>query len=134
MATSSSLPELRAAAVVTNAYVGCTAIKPLIMNQATIELWVSGVAENIVLSIKPQWSVDGTNWVDEPVNTGAASGTEMQYTRYSKVFLSSLNSTGIIFAETFNRWGVYNQFRLAVKGASASTTALLQIIGSQNQF
>ncbi len=117
----------RAAAVVTTGYVTSSAIT-CDDHQITLEVRVSGTPEAVTCSLKPQWSTDNVNWVDEPVSiTGTATATEQPYTRLSKRFDFSLNASGIVFSETFNRWGNNRYFRVTLKGGSATTTALVEV-------
>lgn len=121
------MTEKRAAALLTTSYVACSATI-CDDQQLTVEVFVSGTGEAITCSLVPQWSTDNTNWFDEPVNiAGVATATEQPYTRLIKRFDFSVSTTGGVFTETFDRWGRNRYFRVKVKGASATTTALVQI-------
>lgn len=124
---TSGMIEKRAASVLTTGYVASDSIV-CEDHQITVEVVVSGTPEAVTASLKPQWSTDGVTWYDEPVNVaGTAGGGEQPYTRLSKRFDFSVNSSGGVYTETFNRWGNDRYFRVAIKGGSATTTALVQI-------
>jgi hypothetical protein len=131
---SQAMTEKRAAAILSTSYIASSSTT-CDDDQITVEVNVSGTGEAVIASLKPQWSSDGTNWVDEPVNVmGTASATEQPYTRLSKVFQFSVSATGLAFSETFNRWGNNRYFRIVIKGASATTTALVQVQTDTSKF
>lgn len=134
---SSCFAEMRDAAVLTGAYVASDPVNTEHVQQVTVEVYVSGTPEALTCRLVPQWSVDGTNWVSEPVNvSGTASATEQPYTRLDKRFDFSINSSGLVFGETFTRWGAFKWFRVEVMEStgSGSTTALVQIKGATAKF
>jgi len=132
---ASSMSVKRTAATITTSYVATTQIECADDHQVTCEVTVSGTPEAITASLVPQWSTDGTNWIDEPVNVaGTATATEQPYTRLSKRFDFSINSSGLVFTETFTRWGSNRYFRIKIKGGSASTTALVAVSLGTSKF
>ena len=113
---------IRAAAVLTNAYVGSTTVDMASAESVVVRALVT-VTNAETISMKPQWSIDDSAWSDESVLTNATiSGTEIQYGPSSRVIqidASAANS----YIERFNRLARY--FRIAVK--SNGTTARLSL-------
>ncbi len=125
--------EKRAASALTTGYVACTETAGD-DHQYTVEVIVSGTGESVTASLIPQWSPDNSTWYDEPVNIAGSVTTEAPYTRVPKVFQFSVSATGGAFTETFTRWGNHRYFRVKIKGASATTTALVQIKVGTSKF
>lgn len=113
---------IRAAAVMTNAYVGSTAVDMVSASSVVIRALVTVTASETI-SMKSQWSIDGTLWSDESALVlGTATSTEQPYTYLSRVIqidASAANS----YIERYNRMARY--FRVAVK--STGTTAKLSL-------
>lgn len=77
--------------------------------------------------VKPQWSIDGTNWWDEPVLTmGTTSSGETPFTISSRVYQIDMSSTNNSYVDRTRRLSRY--FRMAIASTNATTSATLQII------
>lgn len=125
---------IRSSAVVTTSYVASATVTNEDA-QVTIEVYQTGTAENHTLSLIPQHSIDGVNFIDEPVNAlGTIASTEQPVTRTSKRFDFSCNATNLVFTEAFAQWGGCRFFRVKLKDAGAGTTnATIQILATTSK-
>lgn len=91
-------------------------------NSLTVRVAVD-TAESVTASLKPQWSIDGTTWVDEQqLVAGTVAAGEAPYTISSKRVDVDLSSTSNAYMERYNRLATY--FRVAYKSSGVTTGAI----------
>ena len=124
---------LNAVVVSTGTYTNCSALDLLNYNSVTLVYKVALQEAGKVATVKPRWSIDGTNFYDEPVEVNAATaGTDALGTLLRTVALAgrvvslALDTTGQGKIERFNRLARY--FTVAYAGnATAGTGAKLTL-------
>lgn len=127
---SGAATSIRADAIVTNAYVGSTTVDLMSYTSVTIYAVVT-MTQATTISLKFQWSHDGSNWFDETVEVaGSPSGSELAYTPYSRVETISLATAGNIWCGRSNRLGRY--FRCAIKSGAETTGTIALLIHKQS--
>lgn len=123
----------KAAAIPAASYAYGTPVDLLSYDSALIYYTVVLGESAKTATIKWQWSLDGTNWGDEPVDVaGTASGTVQPFTAYSRETTISMATTGYIYPVRVHRMGAYLRAGFASASSPATGTISIQIIKCSN--
>lgn len=136
--TSSIQPygyTIRSDAVLTNAYVPSSTVDLTTYDSVIVHVIVGTAQASKVCNTKFQWSLDGTNFADETVDTATAStagtpGTQ-PYSPYIRVIDIPMDTAGYTYVMRARRMGV--AFRVAVKSDATTTgTISIKVIKASN--
>jgi hypothetical protein len=112
------ISTVRSAAILTTSYVGSDSVDVTRCNQIVflVDFTIGSLTD---MRAKVQFSVDGTNWYDEPINTtGTTSSGEYQAPIKSLVHKLAETASRTIAAPVLGKYA-----RLAVKGEGTVTSS-----------
>ena len=112
----------------TNAYVFSNPMDLTGFDSVAVMITFPTTAAADVARIKPQWSVNGSDWVDEPVlDSGTITGLETRYTFTSRVLTLPMDSSSGAYIERSRRLARW--IRYGAMSTNITTTATLNIQG-----
>ena len=84
-------------------------------------------------TVKWQWSLDGSNWGDEPVDKeGTATSTVQPFTALIREVTIPIDTTGYVYPVRVHRMGAYLRAGIASASSPASATVSIKIIKASN--